>query len=94
LAWLRRLPVHAIKIDGSFVEGLRHATPEPVDWSIIDAMIRMAHALDLGVTAEWVETVEQAEHLRTLGCDLGQGRWFGDAGPAASVPGLPPRTIG
>jgi EAL domain-containing protein (putative c-di-GMP-specific phosphodiesterase class I) len=94
LAWLRRLPVQAIKIDGSFVEGLRHAVPDPVDWSIVDAMVRMAHALDLEVTAEWVETAEQAEHLRALGCDLGQGRWFADAGPAAWVPGLPPRTIG
>ena len=94
LAWLRRLPVHAIKIDGSFVDGLRNPTPEPVDWSIVDAMIRMAHALDLEVTAEWVETAQQAEHLRALGCDLGQGRWFGDAAPAEWVPGLPPRTIG
>jgi EAL domain-containing protein (putative c-di-GMP-specific phosphodiesterase class I) len=94
LTWLRRLPVHAIKIDGSFVEGLRHPAPEPVDYSIVDAMIRMAHAMDLEVTAEWVETSQQMEHLAVLGCDLGQGRWFGDAGPAAWVPGPPPRTIG
>jgi diguanylate cyclase (GGDEF)-like protein len=93
LAWLRRLPVHAIKIDGSFVEGLRHTAPDSVDWSIIDAMVRMAHALDLEVTAEWVETAEQAEHLRALGCDLGQGHWFAHAGPAAWVHGIPPRTI-
>jgi diguanylate cyclase (GGDEF)-like protein len=94
LAWLRRLPVHAIKIDGSFVDGLRDAAPEPTDYSIVDAMVRMAHAMDLEVTAEWVETFQQMEHLAALGCDLGQGRWFGDAGPAAWVPGFPPRTIG
>jgi diguanylate cyclase (GGDEF)-like protein len=93
LAWLRRLPVHAIKIDGSFVDGLRHADVNLADHSIIDAMIRMAHAMDLEVTAEWVETARQAGQLVALGCDLGQGRWYGGAGPASSVAGLPPRTI-
>jgi diguanylate cyclase (GGDEF)-like protein len=93
LAWLRRLPVSAIKIDGSFVEGLRQAEPDGVDYSIVDAMVRMAHAMELEVTAEWVETAQQVEHLVALGCDLGQGRWFGEAGPAAWVPGSPPRTI-
>jgi EAL domain-containing protein (putative c-di-GMP-specific phosphodiesterase class I) len=53
----------------------------------------MAHALGLEVTAEWVETDVQADRLRRLGCDLGQGRWFGDAGPAGWVPGLRRRTI-
>ena len=94
LAWLRRLPVHAIKIDGSFVDGLRHPEPDAVDSAIVLAMIRMAHSLGLEVTAEWVETARQADYLTALGCDLGQGRWFGQAGPAAWVPGLPPRTIG
>ena len=90
LAWLRRLPVHAIKIDGSFVEGLRSVEPDPVDSSIIVAMVHMAHAIGLEVTAEWVETARQAERLTAIGCDLGQGRLFGDAGPAAAV-GIPPR---
>ncbi|HEV7470636.1 MAG TPA: bifunctional diguanylate cyclase/phosphodiesterase [Pseudonocardia sp.] len=93
LAWLRRLPVHALKIDGSFIDGLRHADPDPVDRSIVASLIQMAHALGLEVTAEWVETAVQAERLAELGCDLGQGRWFGDAGPARFVPGLGPRTI-
>ena len=56
LAWLRRLPVHALKIDGSFIDGLRHPAADPVDRSIVEALIRMAHALGLEVTAEWVET--------------------------------------
>jgi diguanylate cyclase (GGDEF)-like protein len=93
LAWLRRLPVHAIKIDGSFVDGLRHAEPDTVDSAIVLAMIRMAHSMGLDVTAEWVETQRQAEYLAALGCDLGQGRWFGQAGPAAWVPADAPRTI-
>ena len=94
LSWLRRLPVHAIKIDGCFVEGLRPAEPDPVDLSIIVAMVHMARAIGLEVTAEWVETVRQAERLTEIGCDLGQGRWFGDAGPAASVGISPRRSIG
>ncbi|WP_181782033.1 putative bifunctional diguanylate cyclase/phosphodiesterase, partial [Pseudonocardia pini] len=93
LAWLRRLPVHALKIDGSFIDGLRHDLPDPVDESIVGSLVAMAHALDLEVTAEWVETGRQAERLARLGCDLGQGRWFGDARPAGWVPGLRRRTI-
>jgi diguanylate cyclase (GGDEF)-like protein/PAS domain S-box-containing protein len=88
LAWLRRLPVHALKIDGSFIDGLRHAEPDPVDASIVRALVEMAHALQLEVTAEWVETGVQARRLAELGCDTGQGRWFGDAGPGEWVPGL------
>ena len=44
---------HALKIDGSFVDGLRHRNADPVDRSIVEALIRMAHALDLEITAEW-----------------------------------------
>jgi len=94
LAWLRRLPVHALKIDGSFVDGLRHAPVDPVDASIVRALIDMAHALGLEVTAEWVETLEQAERLGAMGRESGQGRWFGDAGPGEWVPGLWRRSIG
>ena len=93
LAWLRQLPVHALKIDGSFVDGLRHRHADPVDRSIVEALIRMAHALDLEVTAEWVETAQQMEWLTALGCDLGQGRWLGEAGPAESVADLWRRNI-
>jgi EAL domain-containing protein (putative c-di-GMP-specific phosphodiesterase class I) len=94
LAWLRQLPVHAIKIDGSFVDGLRHRHADPVDRSIVEALVRMAHALDLEVTAEWVEAAQQVEQLTALGCDLGQGRWLGEAGPAAWVADLWRRNIG
>ncbi len=93
LAWLRRLPVHALKIDGTFVDGLRHADAD-TDTAIIGALVEMAHALGLEVTAEWVETGVQAERLSALACDLGQGRWFGDAGPGDWVPGLVRRRMG
>jgi diguanylate cyclase (GGDEF)-like protein/PAS domain S-box-containing protein len=94
LAWLRRLPVHALKIDGSFIDGLRHPVADPVDSSIVGSLVGMAHALGLEVTAEWVETGVQAERLAGLGCDLGQGRWFGDAGPGEWVAELARRSIG
>jgi diguanylate cyclase (GGDEF)-like protein/PAS domain S-box-containing protein len=94
LAWLRRLPVHALKIDGSFIDGLRTESPDPVDYAIVRALIQMAQALGLEVTAEWVETARQAQRLTELGCDVGQGRWFGDAGPGEWVPELWRRSIG
>jgi diguanylate cyclase (GGDEF)-like protein len=94
LAWLRQLPVHALKIDGSFIDGLRHRHADPVDRSIVEALIRMAHALDLEVTAEWVETSQQVEQLIALGCDLGQGHWLGEAGAATRVADLWRRNIG
>jgi EAL domain-containing protein (putative c-di-GMP-specific phosphodiesterase class I) len=92
--WLRRLPVHALKLDGSFIDGLRHVSPNLVDRSIVRAVIDMAHALGLEVTAEWVETALQARRLSMLGCDVGQGRWFGDPGPGEFVPGLSRRRMG
>lgn len=93
LAWLRRLPVNALKIDGSFIDGLRNEPADPIDSLIVQALVRMAHALGLEVTAEWVETPLQAERLVAFGCDAGQGRWFGDAGPGEWVPTLYRRSI-
>ncbi len=94
LAWLRTLPVHGLKIDGSFIDGLRKPSADPTDTSIVRALIELAHALGLEVTAEWVETAVQAQRLAELGCDVGQGRWFGDAGPGEWVPELSRRSIG
>ncbi len=85
LSYLRRLPVHGLKIDGSFIRGLRGAGPDSPDGKIVEALISMAHALHLGVTAEWVETAAQARRLAALGCDVGQGHWFGDAAPAPQL---------
>jgi len=79
LSYLRKLPVHGLKIDGSFIRGLREASADDCkDSTIIAALIGMAHALDLEVTAEWVETASQAHRLAALGCDIGQGNWYGN----------------
>jgi EAL domain-containing protein (putative c-di-GMP-specific phosphodiesterase class I) len=72
LAYLKHLPLDTIKIDRTFVAGLE----EVADRSIVDAVIALAHGLGIGVVAEGIETERQAERLRELGCDLGQGYLF------------------
>jgi len=79
LSQLRWLPLHALKIDQSFVKDL----PENQDASAIAlAIIAMAHSLGLGVVAEGVETATQLAFLREHGCDHVQGFLFSPAVPA------------
>ncbi|USQ88519.1 EAL domain-containing protein [Streptomyces phaeoluteigriseus] len=77
LAYLSRLPVSVLKLDGSFVRGFQYegtgAPPNPADEVVVEAMIDLAHRLGLTVTAECVETSAQATRLRRIGCDTGQG---------------------
>jgi diguanylate cyclase (GGDEF)-like protein len=70
LAYLKRFPVDALKIDRSFVDGLGS---DPGDRAIAAAIVGVAHALGLDVIGEGVETAEQAEVLLGLGCRLAQG---------------------
>ncbi|MGN6283200.1 putative bifunctional diguanylate cyclase/phosphodiesterase, partial [Frateuria sp.] len=72
LAYLRRLPVTVVKIDKSFLEG---APEDPAAVEVIGAIVAMAHALNLTVVAEGVETEPQTALLGEIGCDLAQG-WF------------------
>ena len=80
LPYLRRLPLHELKLAGSFAVGLRPHDPDPVDERIVATLVNLAHALELTVTAEGVETVAQLERLRALGCDAGQGYLFAPPG--------------
>jgi len=80
LAYLSRLPVSVLKLDGSFVRGFQYESdkdgavpPNPADEVVVEAMIQLAHRLGLTVTAECVETSAQATRLRRIGCDTGQG---------------------
>jgi EAL domain-containing protein (putative c-di-GMP-specific phosphodiesterase class I) len=80
LSYLKRFPIHTLKIDRSFVQDLSH---DPDDAAIVTAIVAMARGLDLSVTAEGVETEEQAAFLRSLSCRLVQGFHFGRPMPAA-----------
>lgn len=89
LAYLRSLPVHTLKLPRPFIDGLREPTDQPgVDEQIVDALIRLAHAIDLTVTAEGVETRTQAERLSALGCDTAQGWYLGGAHGPHELPRL------
>jgi diguanylate cyclase (GGDEF)-like protein len=70
LSRLAKLPVDALKIDRSFVSGLETDESSP---ALVSTIISLAHALKLGTVAEGVETPEQLEILRQLGCDQSQG---------------------
>ena len=82
LSYLKHLPLDTIKIDRTFVAGVEDAA----DRSIVEEVIALANGLGIGVVAEGIETEAQAERLRELGCDLGQGFLF-------SRPVQPERTL-
>jgi diguanylate cyclase (GGDEF)-like protein len=93
LSYLQRFPLDGLKIDRSFVQGLDAGD----EAAITEAIIRMAHGLNLDVVAEGVETERQAEILAGLGCTHAQGFLFARPLPAAGmadylakVPPLPP----
>jgi diguanylate cyclase (GGDEF)-like protein/PAS domain S-box-containing protein len=79
LTYLKRLPVDALKVDRSFVEGLGR---DPEDSAIVAAVVDLAHARALSAIAEGVETKKQLEQLRRVGCDLAQGYYFARPQPA------------
>ena len=70
LSYLKRFPVDAVKVDRAFVDGLG---TDPHDSALVAAIVAMAAALDLEVTAEGVETQDQLAHLKRLGCRRVQG---------------------
>jgi diguanylate cyclase (GGDEF)-like protein/PAS domain S-box-containing protein len=82
LSYLKRLPVDAVKVDRSFVDGL---SLDGDDSAIVAAVTGMARALRLTTIAEGVESVGQLFALRKLGCDLAQGFFFTTPQPAAHI---------
>ncbi|MBV9292225.1 MAG: bifunctional diguanylate cyclase/phosphodiesterase, partial [Frankiales bacterium] len=82
LSYLKRLPVDAVKIDRSFVDGL---AVDGDDSAIVAAVAGMARALRLTTIAEGVENLDQLRALRRLGCDLAQGFFFTTPQPPAHI---------
>jgi EAL domain-containing protein (putative c-di-GMP-specific phosphodiesterase class I) len=85
LSYLRRFPLDKLKIDRSFIRDLMS---DPDDVSIVKAIISLAHSLRLRVVAEGVETVEQLDFLREVGCDQYQGFYCSPAVPAEDFAAL------
>jgi diguanylate cyclase (GGDEF)-like protein len=81
LSYLVSLPVHSLKVDRSFVAGM---TKSREAHSLVTSVVSMAHALALRVVAEGVETSDELEQLRCMGCDEAQGYYIGRPVPAES----------
>jgi EAL domain-containing protein (putative c-di-GMP-specific phosphodiesterase class I) len=80
MSYLRRFPIDKLKIDRSFINDV---ASRPEDASIVRAIVSLAHSLKLKVVAEGVESMEQLEFLKTLGCDQYQGFHYSAALPAS-----------
>jgi EAL domain-containing protein (putative c-di-GMP-specific phosphodiesterase class I) len=72
LSYLHQLPLDGMKVDRSFVRRL----DEPRGESIVRTIVELAHSLGMYVLAEGVETREQYDRLRTLGCEHAQGYYL------------------
>ena len=82
LGYLRKFPLDKIKIDRSFITDMATRSDQV---AIIQAVLSIARALGMAVTAEGVETAVQKDFLKALGCDSAQGFLFGKPGPFEEV---------
>jgi diguanylate cyclase (GGDEF)-like protein/PAS domain S-box-containing protein len=82
LNYLKRFRLGCIKVDRSFVSGV---ACDEEDASIVRAIIALGKALGMKIVAEGIETVAQAEFLRNVGCDDGQGYYYSPATTASDV---------
>lgn len=85
LTWLQRLPVDQLKIDRSFTAAL---PDDAASLAAVRGALALAREFDIELVAEGVETVEQLDTLRSVGCTLAQGYLLGR--PSPGPPGLPP----
>jgi diguanylate cyclase (GGDEF)-like protein/PAS domain S-box-containing protein len=79
LSYLKRFPVDTVKVDQSFV---RDMSEDSSDRKLVEAVVSMAHSLDMQVVAEGVENATQARLLRAMGCCHAQGYYFARPVPA------------
>ncbi len=73
LAYLKQFPVHEVKVDRAFVQGVAES---PVDSAIVRAVIDLANAMGIATVAEGVETRSQVAGLKMIGCEVAQGFYF------------------
>jgi diguanylate cyclase (GGDEF)-like protein/PAS domain S-box-containing protein len=73
LAYLKQFPIHEVKVDRAFVQGIAE---DPVDSAIVRAIIDLANAMGIAAVAEGVETPDQVAGLKLLGCQVVQGFYF------------------
>jgi len=93
LNYLRKLPIHTLKVDQSFIQDIQDTQDEAC---IVNAIVSMAHGLKLNIVAEGVETEAQLSYLKSLGCQEIQGFYFGKAVPghqALEQIGLNPKQL-
>ena len=82
LAHLRDFRAAELKLDGSFIRNVgRDATDDP----IVRSIVQLAHSLEMSVVAEWVQSTEQLQRLRLLGCDHAQGNHVCEPTDAAGL---------
>lgn len=85
LSYIPKYPFSKIKLDRSFV---RQTISNPQDIAVIEAVQHLAKGYDMSVVVEGIETTEQADRLRELGCQLGQGYLFGRPMSASNLAAL------
>jgi diguanylate cyclase (GGDEF)-like protein len=83
LAYLKTLPVHELKIDRAFVDGVADS---PRNAAIVQSTIALCHALGLSVVAEGVETSNELDWLASHQCDIAQGYFIARPMPADELP--------
>jgi len=87
LGYLKRLPVHVLKIDKAFVLNME---TDPDDATIVRSTINLGHNLGLEVVAEGIETRDVWKRLASFGCDVGQGFFLGRPAPTEALAFEPP----
>jgi diguanylate cyclase (GGDEF)-like protein len=85
LTVLKHLPLDHLKVDRSFIKDLQGEPVNSIDAGIVRTIINLGHELQLTVIAEGVETIEQLEFLRSVGCDGVQGFFFSKPLPASEL---------
>jgi EAL domain-containing protein (putative c-di-GMP-specific phosphodiesterase class I) len=82
MGYLKRMPITALKIDQSFIEGI----PGDADSrAIVQAMIAVAKHFKLKVVAEGIESLEQVQYMREVGCDFAQGFFYSRSLTAGNI---------